>query len=157
MYLFVQYSPFYKAIPSTISTIAVHLKSGQKSSLLLGVVLRRRELLHVDTLCFVSWINFVQTNCPSIKYYPFLQYCRYHTMSFSVNFQSNYDMAKSHQGCGNTEILCLSPASYLKNVTSANLSRQNPTCPVLFKHLILANTVASSWVSGWTFLKSIAS
>ena len=27
----------------------------------------------------------------------------------------------------------------------------------LFKHLILANTVAGSWVSVWTFLKSIAS
>jgi hypothetical protein len=36
------------------------------------------------------------------------------------------------------------------------MSRQNPICPVLFKHLILANTVAGSWVSGWTFLKSIA-
>ena len=77
-------------------------------------------------------------------------------MSFSVNFQSNYDMAKSHQGCGKTEMLCLSPASYQKNVTSSNLSRPNPTCPILFKHLILANTVAGSRVSGWTFLKSLA-
>jgi hypothetical protein len=32
------------------------------------------------------------------------------------------------------------------------LSRQNPTCPVFFIHLILANAVAGSWVSGWTFL-----
>jgi len=45
------------------------------------------------------------------------------------------------QGCGNTEMLCLSPG---KLSEKSYLSGQNPTCAVLFKHLILANTVAGS-------------
>ena len=44
------------------------------------------------------------------------------------------------QGCGNTEIFYLSPG---KLSEKSYLSGQNPTFPVfLYKHLILANTVA---------------
>jgi hypothetical protein len=55
------------------------------------------------------------------------------------------------QGCGNMEMLCLSMGklsekSYLPDKILLVL--------FLFKHSILANTVAGSWVRGRTFLKS---
>ena len=57
-------------------------------------------------------------------------------------------------GCGNTEILCLSLGKLSEKKTCLD---KILLVLFLFKHSILANTVAGSWVSRWTFLKSIAS
>jgi hypothetical protein len=59
--------------------------------------------------------------------------------------QTNTEQSKHSLFCGNAEILCFFPGKLSEKIY---LSGQNPTCPVLSKHLILKGTH-----DAWAFIQ----